>query len=976
MTTPNDATESFTNLDQVIAEYLQAIEAGQIPNRRELLDRHPDLAELLGAFFADFDRVDLHAAPLRLAGDAGRLTSSSAANASGPNGLATIRYFGDYELLEEIARGGMGVVYKARQASLNRIVALKMILKGLLATTIDVARFHAEAESAAGLDHPHIVPIYEVGSHEGHQYFAMRFVEGTTLARAPRQSARTEVNRLIDIARAVHFAHQRGILHRDLKPSNVLIDPAGTAFVTDFGLAKRTGADSSLTETGQPLGTPRYMAPEQAAGRKDLTVGVDVYSLGVILYERLTGRPPFLGDNVLEVLQQVRGTDPPRPSAIQPALSRDLETISLKCLEKDTGRRYASAEALAEDLDHWLKGEPITARRVSSAERAWLWARRNPALAGSLFALVCTLIIMVVASTLFASLQLKLAQQLTAANRTAEAQRVEAQTYATKLALDQGLTLGRSGISDALEGGLRLGNSLGATNGFLKLAQALEFVPTGDGALEQTVRRMLAASSINFPETAIRLEPTPPINCAAFSRDGRRLFIGSADGVVRIIDPATGRLRMEIPILAKETAKSIFKLAIESKGSAFAAWNGKQARTWSLDTGKPLGPAIPLVAPPEGQGGDQSPAKQDGLGLTEDHSISTKDFVTVEFSSDGAYILTTYNRDQKVSEACCWDVETGRRAGPPIQYEGVQGSITAAFRHDGKVVAVRGKDQAVRLFDTRTGNALSESIHPEGGIWSVAFSPDGQWLLTGEDKGIFQIRNAVTGLPIGLPRQNPVKMRCCFAAFSRDGCTIVALESEFGWLWDTANNLVRATVEWDGVATNQLEPFDTGGFCLYKGVNHPVLVDVSTGRSVIGWRYSRLGSFSSRINTPGFLAVLGDQYIAAFDPTYSTLLLDAHSTLLLDGQTIRDERCIGLFQLQPVRGSKRVVRLWAELVARASIGPGDQLRPFDETSWQEQRQQLLELIGSESVSDNVRLLANDSGYWLRCGSSPPKQQPN
>jgi serine/threonine protein kinase len=287
---------------------------------------------------------------------------SGSANASGPNALPTIRDFGDYELLEEIARGGMGIVYKARQASLNRTVALKMNLKRVLATPVDVARFRAEAKSAAALDHPHIVPIHEVGKHEGQQYFAMRYVDGTTLACASRQSARAEVARLLDIARAVHFAHQRGILHRDLKPSNVLIDRAGMAFVTDFGLAKRTGVDSSLTETGQPLGTPRYMAPEQAAGRKDLTVAADVYSLGGILHERLTGRPPFVGDNLLEVLRQVREVEPPRPSSMLPGLDRDLETICLKCLEKNPGRRYASAEALADDLDHWLKGEPITAR--------------------------------------------------------------------------------------------------------------------------------------------------------------------------------------------------------------------------------------------------------------------------------------------------------------------------------------------------------------------------------------------------------------------------------------------------------------------------------------------------------------------------------------------------------------------------------------------------------------------------------------
>jgi predicted Ser/Thr protein kinase len=376
MTTPNDATESFSGLDRVIAEYLQAVEAGAVPDRQALIERHPEMVEPLREFFADFDRIEQNAAALRMTAPAMSPDLEIVTNAT-----ATVRYFGDYALLEEIARGGMGVVFKARQTSLNRVVALKMILKGVLATPVDVARFRAEAESAAALDHPHIVPIYEVGEHDGQQYFSMKYVEGTTLARAPRGPARAEVSRLLNVARAVHFAHQRGILHRDVKPSNVLIDRAGTAFVGDFGLAKRTGADTSLTDTGQPVGTPRYMAPEQAAGRKDLTVAADVYSLGVVLYERLTGRPPFLGENMLEVLRQVKEVEPPRPSSVLPGVDRDLETICLKCLEKDPGRRYASAEAFGEDLNHWLAGEPIAARPVGRVERSWLWARRNRALA-------------------------------------------------------------------------------------------------------------------------------------------------------------------------------------------------------------------------------------------------------------------------------------------------------------------------------------------------------------------------------------------------------------------------------------------------------------------------------------------------------------------------------------------------------------------------------------------------------------------
>src|SRR5215469_369010 len=253
-------------LDALIADYLQQVEAGAVPDREALLAAHPELAERLRAFFADFDRLDRQAAELRLSADPNRTTDES-----GPAGeLLRVRYFGDYELLEVIARGGMGIVYKARQVSLNRLVALKMILRGVLATERDVIRFRAEAEATANLDHPHIVSIYEVGEHDGQQYYAMRYVEGASLARRPRSDARSEARLVATIAGAVHHAHRRGVLHRDIKPSNILVDTAGSPLVADFGLAKRVDADHSLTESGAIVGTPRYMAPEQAAGRKDL----------------------------------------------------------------------------------------------------------------------------------------------------------------------------------------------------------------------------------------------------------------------------------------------------------------------------------------------------------------------------------------------------------------------------------------------------------------------------------------------------------------------------------------------------------------------------------------------------------------------------------------------------------------------------------------------------------------------------------
>lgn len=371
-------------LGGVIAGYLQAAERGETPDRTALLAAHPDLAAELAAYFADLDRMDRAAAPLKLI-DPG-LTTGLDGPAEGR--LPVVRYFGDYELEAEIARGGMGVVFRARQKSLNRVVALKMILAGRLATADDVARFRTEAEAAANLDHPNILPIYEVGEHDGRQYFTMKLVEGGSLAgRAAtlRPDPRSAAGLVSALARAVHFAHQRGILHRDLKPGNVLIDADGTPYVTDFGLAKKAG-DAGITHTGAVVGTPSYMAPEQARGEKGLTVAVDVHSLGAILYELLTGRPPFRGETVYDTIRQVQEAEPLDPRAVNPNADRDLAAIALKCLAKEPVKRYASAAELADDLDRWLAGEPTKARPPSLAGLAARWLRRNAAAAATVVA--------------------------------------------------------------------------------------------------------------------------------------------------------------------------------------------------------------------------------------------------------------------------------------------------------------------------------------------------------------------------------------------------------------------------------------------------------------------------------------------------------------------------------------------------------------------------------------------------------------
>jgi serine/threonine protein kinase len=314
--------------------------------------------------------------------------------------LGTVRYFGDYELLEEIARGGMGVVYKARQISLNRTVALKMILAGQFASETDVSRFRAEAEAVANLDHPNILPIYEVGEHHGQQYYSMKLVSGGSLAariKKLRGDPRTSVALLARVARAVHFAHQRGVLHRDLKPGNVLLDesdgdkssaPSLIPYVSDFGLAKRVEGDSGLTASGVVVGTPSYMPPEQARAEKALTVSADVYSLGAILYELLTGQPPFRGASHFDTLLQVQEQEPVPPRQVNPAVARDLETVCLKCLRKEPAGRYASAGDLADELERWLVGETIAAYPPTRWERLAHWSRRNPVQLSLLFAML------------------------------------------------------------------------------------------------------------------------------------------------------------------------------------------------------------------------------------------------------------------------------------------------------------------------------------------------------------------------------------------------------------------------------------------------------------------------------------------------------------------------------------------------------------------------------------------------------------
>ncbi len=363
--------------DEQLVELLEGMldhsRTGGAESLEQLVVKHPHLERELRELWAtvqiteDFASFDgLFEDPVR---------SSPEALPSGVAGNFEPRDYGDYELLEELGRGGMGVVYRARQKDLDRIVALKMILRGDLASSADLARFRAEAEAAAQLHHPHIVPVYEVGEIEGRPFFSMKLIEGTTLSRmlldGPLPS-HTAAAMLAPICRAIADAHRRGVLHRDLKPSNILIDEQGLTYVTDFGLAKRVKTDpqnphaaglQSLTQSGAILGTPSYMAPEQAAGnRGEVSAASDIYSLGAILYAMVTGRPPFQAESAVDTVLMVLEQDAVPPRMLNPKVDPDLEMIALKCLQKPQDLRYLTADALAEDLEAYLANEPISAR--------------------------------------------------------------------------------------------------------------------------------------------------------------------------------------------------------------------------------------------------------------------------------------------------------------------------------------------------------------------------------------------------------------------------------------------------------------------------------------------------------------------------------------------------------------------------------------------------------------------------------------
>lgn len=697
-----------------------------------------------------------------------------------------VRRFGDYELLEGIAQGGMGAIYKARQIKLNRTVALKTILSGRLAGEDQMKRFRAEAEAVANLDHPNIVPIYEVGDHEDQLFFSMRYVEGGSLDEHMKeftQNPHAAAVLMAKVARAIHFAHQHGILHRDLKPDNILLDAQGEPHITDFGLAKRVDAGENLTVTGEIIGTPNYMSPEQAEGKGfKLTTAVDVYGLGAVLYQLLTGNPPFRADSPLETLRLVIEREPQRPSTLNRHIDRDLETICLKCMEKDPQRRYGSAEAVAEDIERWLRKEPIQARPSSVFYRARKWAYRRPAVAAlaiSMIGGICTLIGVILEN------EHKLQKERDNAmdqRELANQERVKAEA----LSEQSRQRLVRLNIGD----GLRLIDEGDASAALLSFVDALK-LDEGHKENEEIQRTRIASALRQAPRLIQFWTEDQPIVASAASANGKFLVTFTSKRA-RLWNVTTGEdigRTVSLPRAVRGAAVSPdgqqLVLLNDDRTALLWNWHTDRHDPVKLTQDFPVSRAIfstdgSLIAVAGGQ-------NQNGVvriwnaktGEPVTDSLRVANFVeAVAFSPDGS-MFATASRDRT---AIVWDTQKGTAIGKPFRHGGAVRHVS--FSPNGQRLVTASEDRTARIWDIKTGEAVTPPMQHNDIVTYAEFSPEGQRIITANKDNTGRVWDANTGEPITPPLAH--SSRVLRARFSPDGRRVLTVAEKSARVWNAA----------------------------------------------------------------------------------------------------------------------------------------------------------------------------------------------
>ncbi len=687
-----------------------------------------------------------------------------------------------FEVLTVLGRGAMGVVYKARQLSLNRLVALKMILAGSHAGPQERARFLGEAEAVAALQHPNIIQVYAVGEYDGMPYFSMEVVEGGSLDRRAKETALAadEAASLVEkLARAMHYAHQRGVIHRDLKPANILLTTEGEPKITDFGLAKRLERDPNMTEagyvtqTGAAIGTPSYMAPEQAEGKR---VGplADVYSLGAVLYELLTFRPPFVADSVIDTLLMVVKEEPPSPASLQPHLPRDLVTICMKCLRKEQDKRYGTAADLADDLRRYLEGKPIHAVPVGSGERLLKWAKRHPALA----ALV--VVSFLATLTLFAggiAYQARLNRALSDANGRL-----------VRLHVASGMALVDSG---------RLSSSLPLFVEALRLGSEMH----SDEKMHRLRLAMLLRECPRLPRCWFHEGPAFDVN---FSPSGDQVVSSGADDVARIWDVATGELVGKPLEHDGDVRQAMF--SPNGKRVLTASEDGT-ARVWELNGSRevcrsPKHGGVVVGARFSTDGQRFCTASTDGTTRVCDSNTGRELIPALKhpgpvrlarFSPDDRLLLTVSEQAARL-----WDATTGMPAGATSEFRHDGKQVrTAAFNNDSTRLVTGGDDNHARQWDVTTGQQLAMMKHQQAVVFTI-FSPDGTAVATASNDGTARVWKAGSGewVTSSLTHND----RVVHVAFSSDGRTLATASSDNTTIvWDAATGMaVSQTMQSNG----------------------------------------------------------------------------------------------------------------------------------------------------------------------------------